>query len=273
MADDEATTPPSYPPAKVLDAIFLRDSHEELGQVLWRAKHEVSYFRGEICALAAEPELPAAFRAAYGRVVSLLAAIEQAIMVGEEECCALGEELHSSGLLGWEESELNAAPVLVEAAKDVIRQINEAEARLIDVVKSAKSALTGHAEQGLIDWSMPYNCEFTILFNPGPTRGFYETCGEGEEPMRVRVRPPFRDLADDSSCTNGTYNWNVFEGREDHPLRDGHHGYLVHCLFDHAHMPWQLLPHIQEIEVELTFNDFETAWAAPIRQPPTIRSS
>ena len=39
-----------------------------------------------------------------------------------------------------------------------------------------------------------------------------------------------------------------------------------------AHMPWQLLPHIQEIEVELTFNDFETAWAAPIRQPPTIRS-
>lgn len=273
MADEEATTPPSYPPAKVLDAIFLRDTHEELREVLWRAKHEVSYFRGEICALAAEPELPAPFRAAYGRVVSLLAAIEQAIMVGEEECCALGDELHSSGLLGWEESELNASPVLVAAAKDVIRQINEAEARLINVVKSAKSALIGHAEQGLIDWSMPYNCEFAVLFNPGPTRRFYEACGEGEEPMRVRVRPPFRGLADESSCTNGTYNWNVFEGREDHPLRDGHHGYLVHCLFDHAHMPWQLLPHIQEIEVELTFNDFETAWAAPIRQPPTIRSS
>jgi len=56
-------------------------------------------------------------------------------------------------------------------------------------------------------------------------------------------------------------------------LRDDHHGYLVHCLIDRNHLPWQLLPHIQEIEVELTFNDFETAWAAPIRQPPTIRSS
>ena len=101
-----------------------------------------------------------------------------------------------SDLLRWEESELNASPVLVEAAKDVIRQINEAEARLIDVVKSAKSALTGHAEQGLIDWSMPYNCEFRVLFNPGPTRRFYETYGEGEEPMRVPVCTPFRDLAD-----------------------------------------------------------------------------
>ena len=200
MADEEATTPPSYPPAKVLDVVFLRDTHEELGQALWRAKHEVSYFRGEICAVATEPELPAPFRAAYGRVVSLLAAIEQAIMAGEEECCALGDELHSSGLLGWEESELNASPVLVEAAKDVIRQINEAEAHLINVVKSAKSTLIDHAEQGLIDWSMPYNCEFTVVFNPGPTRRFYQMCAEGEEPMRVRVHPTFRDLADESSC-------------------------------------------------------------------------
>jgi hypothetical protein len=74
MADEEAG-----PPAKVLDAIFLRDTHEELGQVLRRAKHELSYFRRDICALATEPELPAAFQAAYGRVVSLLAAVEQAI--------------------------------------------------------------------------------------------------------------------------------------------------------------------------------------------------
>ena len=75
-----------------------------------------------------------------------------------------------------------------------------------------------------------------------------------------RVRLPFRNLADNSSCSNGTYNWNVFEGTENHPLRDDHHGYLVHCLIDRKHLPWQLLPHIQEIEVELTFNDFETAW-------------
>jgi hypothetical protein len=200
MADEEATTPPSCPPAKVLDAIFLRETHDELGEVLRRAKHELFYFRREICALATEPELPAAFRAAYGRVVSLLTAVEQAIIVGEEECCALGEEFHSSEILHWEESELNASSVLVETAKDVIRQINEAEAHLINVVKSAKSTLIDHAEQGLIDWSMPYNCEFTVVFNPGPTRRFYQMCAEGEEPMRVRVHPTFRDLADESSC-------------------------------------------------------------------------
>jgi hypothetical protein len=268
MANEGAATPSSYPSAKVLDAVFLRETHEELGEALRRAKHEVSYFRGEICALATEPELPAAFRGAYGRVVVLLDAVEQAIIAAEKECCALTGEALSSGILDLEQSELNTPPDLAEAAKDVIAQINEAEVRLTNVVKSAKRALLDHAEQGLIDWSMPYNCEFTVRFNPGPRRRFYETCGEGEEPMRVRVRPRFRDLADDSSCTNGTYNWNVFEGKEDHPLRDGHHGYLVHCLFDHNHLPWQLLPQIQEIEVEFTFNDFETAWVAPIRSPP-----
>jgi hypothetical protein len=90
--------------------------------------------------------------------------------------------------------------------------------------------------------------------------------------MRVRIRPSFRNLADDSCVNNGAYNWNVFQGRVDHPLRDGHQGYLVHCLFDHLHMPWQLLPHIQEIEVKLSFYDFETAWAVPIQSPSAIQS-
>lgn len=147
----------------------------------------------------------------------------------------------------------------------MIAQINAAEVRLTDVVKSAKRALTDHAEQGLIDWSMPYNCEFTVLFEPGPTRRFYDTCGDDEEPMRFRIRPPFRDMGDDSCNANGTTNWNIFQSREDHPLRQGHHGYLVHCLLDHMHLPWRLLPHIREIEVSFTFIDFECAWAAPIR--------
>ena len=265
MTDEEATFPPSYPPVKVLDAVFLRDTHEELREALWRAKHEVSFFRREICALATEPELPEAFRGAYGRVVPLLEAVEQAIIAGEKERCTLIDEALSSGILDWEQSELNTPPVSVEVAKDVIAQINEAEVRLTNVVKSAKRALRHHAEQGLIDWSMPYNCEFTVVFDPGPTRRFYENCGDGEEPLRVRVRPAFRDLADNSCLTNRTTNWNIFQGSKDHPLREGHHGHLVHCLFDHMHLPWQFLPHIREIEVNFTFTDFEYAWVAPIR--------
>jgi hypothetical protein len=173
MSDETATSRPDYPPANILDAVYLRDTHEELGETLRRAKHEVSYFRREICALVTEPELPASFRAAYQRVVSVLAAVEQAIMIGEQECGALGEEFQSAGLFRWEQSDLNSSPVWVQAAMDVIQQINEAETHVIKVVKSAKSALIDHAEQGLFDWSMPYNCEFTVLFNPGPARRFY----------------------------------------------------------------------------------------------------
>jgi hypothetical protein len=44
-----------------------------------------------------------------------------------------------------------------------------------------------------------------------------------------------------------------------------YNGYLVHCLLDHMHRPWRLLPHIREIEVSFTFTDFGCAWAAPIR--------
>lgn len=101
MTDKMPITPPRYPPPKVLDAVFLKDTYEELGQALWRAKHEVSYFRREICSLVTEPALPEAFRGAYGRVVSVLEAVERAIIAGENECFVLRDEALSAGLLDW----------------------------------------------------------------------------------------------------------------------------------------------------------------------------
>ncbi|MGA8171299.1 MAG: hypothetical protein WB816_10815 [Methylocystis sp.] len=82
--------------------------------------------------------------------------------------------------------------------------------------------------------------------------------------MRLRIRPSYRDLAHEALTNDGAYKWNIFAGSENHPLREGRHGYLVHCLFDHNYLPWQLLPHIREVEVQSTFGDFETAWAAPL---------
>lgn len=105
------------------------------------------------------------------------------------------EEFHSSGLLHWKEGEVPAPPDAVEAARNVIREINDAEIHVANALKSAKSALTERAEKGLFDWSMPFNCEFTVLFNAGPTRRFYESCGEGQDPFRLRVRPAFYDYS------------------------------------------------------------------------------
>lgn len=264
MADNDTTNAHGFPSEKILDAVFLQSTHAHLKTVLTDARHNLSYFRREISSLTTEPELPADFRAVYGRIVDLLAAVEEAITTGKDECDALADEFHASGLWWWQESEPPPSSGVAEAAEDAIRQINEAETRLIGVVKSAKAALLGHAEQGLIDWSMPYDCEFSVHLNPGPHRHFYQTCGQGEEPMLLRLHPS-RDLSDDPCFNDPVENWNVFEGMEGHPLRNGHHGYLVHCILDHSPMPWQLLPYIQEIVVTFTFRDTETVWVAPAR--------
>lgn len=266
MANDDALNAAAYPVDKMLDATLLHATCDELEEVLRAVQRQVSCFHREICALATEPELPTTYRAAYGRAVALLAKVQQAITRGVNEHQGLSGDFLTSDLFwSWQkgEAEPEPSPVEVVAANNVIRQINDAERRLIDVVQSAKAALLSHAEQGLIDWTMPsYDCEFSVIFEPGSARRFYDTCCDGE-PFRLLIRPPV-ELSDKDSRTVGTYNWNIFEGREGHPLQQGHHGYLVHCLMDHVVLPWRLLLHIREIEVKFSFFDHETVWAAPI---------
>jgi hypothetical protein len=154
--------------------------------------------------------------------------------------------------------EKNPPSELIAAAQHAIVQINEAEDRLVRVVESGQKALLEHAEQGLIDWSMPFDYEFFLLLDPGETRPFYETCADGEEPLRIYL--PRYLYSPDKPTRRGKYNWNFFENCEEHPLRAEHHGYLVHHILEHAELPWQLLPYIKEIEINLKFTDFEAAW-------------
>ncbi len=271
MSDDDCEPfPAGCPSPHMLDDVFLRATSESLKATLRRALHWVSYFRHEISSLPTESELPAAFREAYGRMDSLLGEVEQAITNGKEKCDAMEDDFQSSGLWWSETGDVKPCPALVEAAQEAVRQINQAEINLSRVVKSAKSALLNHAEQGLIDWSSPYECEFSILMNAGPTRRFYEICGEGDaegDPRLLRVRQGL-DPTLDLSFSDPTYNWNIFKEDDGHPLRDGHHGFLVYSLLDQLLIPWELLPDIREIIVQFEFSDFVTAWKAPTRQAP-----
>jgi hypothetical protein len=256
---------PDFPPPEAMDGIYLSSALEDLEHLLRRARSKLSSLRDEICALPAEPALPSSYRAFYGRIVSLLATTEQAIKDGEICTEDIQHEFYSSDFRRESRNKLNSSPAVVEAAKDIIQKINAAEIRLLNVAKSAKNALIKQSEQNLIDWTMPYDGEFAVIFNPGPERAFYTAgANDFEEPLRIRIRPA-RDLTHDDSFNDSAQNWNVFEGQEGHPLREGHHGYLVHCLFDHTHMPWQLLPYIQEIEIEFRFYDCGTVWASSIR--------
>jgi hypothetical protein len=263
MDDNNRSDALGRPFAKILDSVFFDATERQLIATLGTARRTVSSFRQEICSLVTEPDLPPAFRDAYGRIVSLLAAVERAIANGENESLDLLTEIYDSNLRLWGDFEPEPAPALVNAAKAIIGRINEAENRLIKAVSAAQSALLTHADHGLIDWNMPYDCEIDVLIDPGPTRRFYETCAEGEEPMRIRL-DPVRDFSRDSPTNDPTTNWNIFTRMEGHPLQHGHHGYLVHCILDHSPVPWRLLPYIKEIRVGLIFRDWETLWTTEI---------
>ena len=148
MADDYKLGGPS---PEILDAAFLSASCDDIQSVLDRAKFQVSYLRRDISSLATEPELPPAYQALYGRMVSMLASVELAIKAGEKECRSLEAEAHSTGCFhvnrldgGGEQP----PPALAEAAREVIDQINQAEIRLNTAIKTAKAALLEHADQG-----------------------------------------------------------------------------------------------------------------------------
>ncbi len=228
------------PSRETIDAVYLYAMLERLEEVLQKAQLNVSFFRREIESLTAQEALPPRYREAYNHMVKALLRIERAIMEeeGKQEI-----DSYSEFVLRSLREEDNPLPELIAAAHRTIAQINDAEDRLVRVAESARKALLEHAEQGLIDWTMPLEYEFTFLLDPGDTRAFYATCAEGEEPLRLALLP-----ACIYSPRERGYNWNTFEGREGHPLQTGHHGYLVHCLLDPLHMgiPWQLLPFIKD---------------------------
>ena len=269
MADEPADFVPGCPSPDLLDIAFLFNTHEYVRDALRHALHEVSYPRDEIQSLASGPGLPDQVREAYGRMVALLTKVEQAIISGKKEFDELQHEIYSSDL--WRRyvdlPSPAPSPALVSAAEEAICKINEAQLRVADVVKSMRGALLEHADQGLFDWTSQCECEFNIIMKGGAARPFYETCdfgdGDNSEARRFRVRPALDPMPGDSFFDPSS-NWNVFEHSDDHPLRHGHHGYLVHCLIEHHHFPWELLPHIQEVEVQIEFSDIVAAWEAPV---------
>jgi len=46
-------------------------------------------------------------------------------------------------------------------------------------------------------------------------------------------------------------NHNEYEGWEDHPMRDEHHCWLYHCLYDHAHLSWINMLRIGSVKISM----------------------
>jgi len=253
------------PPPESLDALYLDVILKQLDRVLWRAGHEIGYFHREIGSLADQGELPENYRNAYARIVAMLASIERAVATAKRESVDLRDRLDLGLRACQSKPSGEVDEEHIAAARKAIDSINEAEDRLVRVVDSARNALQQHAEQGLIDWSMPFQIDFSVVLDAGPARRFYEACGENGEPLHIPCRPycPPSGDADESE------DWNYFRYRDGHPFQHARLGYLAHCILDHVRIPWQLLPYIKGIEVAVKFVDCETVQTAAAAKEKT----
>ena len=250
----------------LLDAVYLTATLEHVIQELEAARRSIRYARKEFESLTTEPVLAPEYRKAYAQMADSLRCTEQAIEVAANENSKLVDGLHIQTP--------EAAPVSPEAViviRRTIEEINAAEVRFVGHCESVIATLREQDGSGLIDWAMPFDYHFTVLLDPGPARAFYETCGDGEEPLRISLG---LYSASHLNKNGESFNWNIWEGCDGHPLRADHHGYLVHCIIDHSVIPWELIAHIKEILVHLEFCTFESIWArASVSLPEQLGQS
>lgn len=234
----------------LLDAVYFSATQGRVVEQLEQAMRSVRHARKEFESLKSEQVLAPEYQMAYAQMAESLRRAEQAI----------AETVNESSALEWEpvarptvHHHTPVAPEIITAVRRTIEEINAAEMRFFGHCKSTLETLRKQDLSGLIDWSTPVHYELSVQLDPGPARAFYDTCGDGKEPLRISLGlyMPKDDVA---------YSWNMFEGHQGHPLQADHHGYLVHCIIDHSVIPWQLISHIKEIEVRLEFCTFESVW-------------
>lgn len=238
----------------LLDAVYFAATHKCVIEQLEQAMRSVRYARKEFESLKSEKALAPEYQTAYAQLAESIHRTEQAI----------AETVNDNWALEWEpvgrstvHHHTPIAPEIVTAVRRTIEEINAAEMRFFGHCKSTLETLRKQDLSGLIDWSTPVQYELSVQLDPGLARAFYDTCGDGEEPMRISLGLYLPLGLEEDEVT---YNWNMFEGHQGHPLQADHHGYLVHCIIDHSVIPWQLISHIKEIEVRLEFCTFESVW-------------
>lgn len=243
-----------------LDALFLRCTQERMTQALRSAHCEISIFIKEIKSLVTEPELPLAYRRAYGNMVTQMSVIEGAIAALKTAIKRNTDySLESRPARSRKSRDTPVDSDLIRVVQETIEQINSAEKHLVCQLEAVRNTiLQRHGDPS--DLNQPHEWEFDILFDTGPARRCYQTCGLDGDPLRIDVGlyMPEMNLGDDWN-----YSWNIFEGKIDHPLQKGHHFYLVHCLLDHMGIPWHFLAYIKDINVQISFSDYQTVWERP----------
>ena len=252
------------PSADILDALHFRANQRKLKRLLSQEDIELWGPREDFESLQTQERLPSAYRQVYAqwadKLLQMSKSIRQFAMQVDSvrhDVPPFSEMVQAAYRANYERP---VSPDVLSAIRRTIEEINAVETRLIDSCEAAFAMLHEQEKSDLIDWRIPLEYRFTMQIDPGPERDFYDTCGSGELPLEILID----GYTPEGRLEDGIpYNWNIFTHREGHPLSADFHGYIVHCITDHGVLPWQLIHHIKEIDVELVFNTSEPVWRRP----------
>jgi hypothetical protein len=259
MADRAATEPRLY---EAIDGVVLRSLEEKLERRLRTALSEIQYVHGELKALSNEAGLPAAYRAAYARLLAIATPAFDGVSQAHEAVCHRSPEW-----LRFGPPELgDPPPAWIERARQVVAEINAVDRELAGSLRETQGLLLQGQPDALFDWTMEPGVEVVLTLDPGRLRAFYNHIDQeyvGQNRYRIMVDASYRNIP----IGDGVDNWNPFHD-PGHPLSAAgcSMDYLCHCILDHLGLPWQLLPCIHGIEATLTFHDYQTLWPVGSRE-------
>lgn len=238
----------------MLDAVYFSAIQEEIYKELGVARLATRYARTNFESLKSEKLLPVKYREAYEKMAESLRNAEKSINLSQAEI----NELEKSTNTIFLDINEPVSPEVAISIRRIIEEINTIEVQFVRHCELIIANFRKNDDSGLIDWGVGFDYYFTVLLDPGAERDFYEASGDAGDPIKISLGPySARHLLNYDKL----YNWNILEGHEANPLKDDHHGYLVHCIIDHSVIPWQLIGHIKEINVQLELQAFEKFWS------------
>jgi hypothetical protein len=246
---------------EVVDRTFLTHVLTRLEDNLNSTDDEVFSMLFDVQQLATRAELPQSYRDAYAGIAGLLRPIKEAIEHGLSAC-------RESDVIRNPFSEIDgtdqaSSDTLVAIARHHIVEINSAEASLLQKAEEAQLALKSRHPDVFFDWEeFPSSYHVSVVIDPGSTRECYANRDDGLLQLHMREYTPFLTPGDDRES---------FVPGDGHPLQGCRMGRLVQSLVgpspieyrsvdEHSPLPWQLLPLLHKVEVQVLSTTDKTLW-------------
>lgn len=241
---------------RACDALYLKLAQQAAERELSHSGTHLECLAEQIEPLAAADEIPGPFTARHAEIATtlreLVAAIKRARRRIRVHGRSGGPEDYPRG------TDEDLAPETLAAIRAMVERLNRFEEELGRLIQRLGERLITLPALP-VRWDSCCEFKVHVAFKPVAGRACYQT----DDPLELRLVP---DLSEDYFPDESRYglgdgqNHNMFQYQETHPLHGDHHGYLVHCLLEHAHLPLALLPMIENVWVEVYPRGDGLAW-------------